>query len=191
MDLEPTPIPDLKIVKPRVFEDDRGFFYESYNEEKFRAHGLPTHWAQDNHAYSVKNTLRGLHFQRPSAGSPGQAKLVRVTHGAVWDVAADIRPASPTFKKWFGVELTGENHKMFFIPEGFAHGYIVLSETAEFLYKCSTVYNAELESEIAWNDPELAIGWPVSSPLLSKRDKNAQSLRDYVNSIVKDTPPTP
>ena len=175
MQLETTPIQGLSIVLPRVFEDERGFFYESWNEAAFRAIGIDQRWAQDNHARSCAGTLRGLHFQT----GPGQAKLVRCTLGSVWDVAVDIRPGSPTFRQWFGVELNDRNRKMLFIPAGFAHGYCVLSDIAETLYKCSSVYDAALESEFAWNDPEIGIAWPIASPLLSKRDTQAQSFAQY------------
>lgn len=179
MEVVETSIPDLKIIRPRVFHDDRGFFFESYNENKFAALGLPAVWRQDNHARSCRNTLRGLHFQM----GKGQAKLARCVRGRVWDVAVDIRPDSPTLGRWHGVELTEDNMLMFLIPEGFAHGYCVLSDEAEVLYKCSTVYDPTLESEIAWNDAEIAVEWPVKEPVLSQRDINAQSFQSYLAKV--------
>lgn len=175
MELEKTPLEGLTVVRPRVFRDERGFFFESYNAVKFKELGLPAEWAQDNHALSSKDTLRGLHFQK----GRGQAKLVRCVRGAIWDVAVDIRPDSPTFGKWHGLELSAENQLMLFIPGGFAHGYLVLSDAAECLYKCDTVYNPQLETEVKWNDPDIGVSWPVVSPILSKRDQNARSFREY------------
>jgi dTDP-4-dehydrorhamnose 3,5-epimerase len=163
-----------------VFADERGFFYESWNSEKFRAAGIDQTWKQDNHARSCAKTLRGLHFQ----SGKGQAKLVRCTLGRIWDAAVDIRPDSPTFRMWFGMELNEANRKMLLIPAGFAHGYCVLSETSEVLYKCSTVYDAALESEFAWNDPQVGIKWPVDDPLLSPRDSRAQSFEEYIEKTV-------
>lgn len=176
MEIEPLPLAGLKIIHPAVFEDERGWFFESYNESKFQALGLVIHWVQDNHARSEKNTLRGLHFQH----GPGQAKLVRCVRGRVWDVAVDICPDSPTLGQWHGLELNDVNRQMVLIPEGFAHGYCVLSEQAEIIYKCSTVYCAALEREIAWNDPALGVRWPVTRPLLSPRDRQAPSFEHYL-----------
>jgi len=179
MHVERTPIEGLLIITPKVFEDHRGFFFESYNEVLFRENGIDLPWMQDNHAKSTKNTVRGLHFQK----GKGQAKLVRSIRGTVWDVAVDIRPNSPTLGKWHAVELTGENKKMFLIPAGFAHGYAVLTDEAETLYKCSSVYDQERESEILWNDPEIGVRWPVADPILSERDLNAQTLKAYLAGL--------
>ncbi len=176
MRVERTPLEGLLILHPEVFSDARGFFFESYNEEKFRRAGVPTLWAQDNHARSVRGTLRGLHFQR----GPGQAKLVRCARGRLWDVAVDIRPDSPTLGCWHAVELSEDNKTMFFIPVGFAHGYAVLSDVAETLYKCSNIYVAELEDGLRWDDPDLAIPWPVEQPIISERDRAAPSFREYL-----------
>ena len=176
MQVERTPIDGLLIVTPKVFPDHRGFFFESYNEDRFREVGIDLRWVQDNHVRSTRNTLRGLHFQRGT----GQAKLVRCVRGRLWDVAVDIRPGSPTLGKWSAVELTEENKKMFYVPVGFAHGYAVLSEEAEALYKCSNVYDAELEDGIMWNDPDIAVEWPVKTPNLSERDQNAQTFKQYL-----------
>lgn len=180
MNITARPIEGLWQVQPRVFEDERGFFYESYNAVAFAAAGLPTDWAQDNHSRSVRGTLRGLHFQK----GPGQAKLVRCARGAIWDVAVDIRPGSPTLGRWHAAELSEQNRAMICMTEGFAHGFVVLSEAAEVLYKCSTVYDAGLESEIAWNDPELGVDWPVADPILSPRDRQARSFREYLNGLM-------
>ncbi len=168
MIIEPTSLSDVLLITPRVFADPRGFIFESYNQETWRAHGIQTIFVQDNHSKSAKGTLRGLHFQLPPTA---QVKLVRVVRGAVWDVAVDIRVGSPTFGKWAGVELTAENFVQIYIPVGFAHGFCVLSDEAEVLYKTSHVYSPAHEKTIAWNDPTLGIAWPVTEPLLSARDQ--------------------
>lgn len=178
MQVERTPIEGLLIIAPKVFSDHRGFFFESYNEMRFKELGIDLHWMQDNHVSSTKDTVRGLHFQR----GKGQAKLVRCVRGRMWDVAVDIRPDSPTLGRWHAVELTEDNRKMFFIPVGFAHGYAVLSEEAEALYKCGNVYEPDLEDEILWNDPDIAVEWPVTSPILSDRDRNAQTFKQYLEN---------
>lgn len=174
-----TPLADLFVIEPKVFTDDRGFFFESYNERDFREAGIGYAWVQDNHARSVKNTLRGLHFQK----GRGQAKLVRCTKGKIFDVAVDIRPASATFGRWHGVELSEENHRMLLIPEGFAHGYAVLTDIAESLYKCDSLYDPAIEDEFAWNDPDVGIEWPVADPILSERDRNAKPFRTLRKEI--------
>lgn len=178
MKLVDTTIPDLKIVELQAFGDERGWFVESWNQDKFKALGLDYSFAQDNHSMSIKNTLRGLHFQT----TPGQAKLVRCIQGEIWDVAVDIRPESPTFKQWFGLNLSAANHKMLMIPVGFAHGFCVLSETAEVAYKCSSVYNGETEAGFKWNDPEIGVEWPVTEPLLSERDQGAMSFETWLKN---------
>lgn len=175
MTLEETPINGLKIIHPQVFNDERGFFMETYNEVKFENLGVIETFRQDNHSRSTRNTLRGLHFQ----SHPGQAKLVRAIRGVIWDVAVDIRLDSPTFGKWFGIELSEDNKTMFFIPIGFAHGFCVLSDVAEVAYKASNVYNAQTECGIAWDDPDIAIEWPVSEPILSNRDLKNPSLKEW------------
>lgn len=179
MKVEELSISGLKLITPDVFGDNRGFFMESYNQEKFGAIGIHTVFVQDNHSRSVKNTLRGLHFQR----HPGQTKLVRCVRGSVWDVAVDIRLNSPTFGKWQAVELSEENKQMFFIPAGFAHGFCVLSEEADFLYKVSSVYNGETEAGIAWDDPKIAVEWPIKEPVLSQRDLSNQSLDEFKRAV--------
>lgn len=178
MTTEKTPLSGLIVIHPQVFGDDRGFFMETWSQPKFQGLGIDVEFMQDNHSRSCKGTLRGLHFQ----SSPGQAKLVRCVRGAVWDVAVDIRPDSPTFGKWHAIELTEENHAMFFVPVGFAHGFCVLSDSADFVYRVSSIYNPKTECGIAWDDPEIGIPWPISSPLLSDRDKNNQSLQDWLKS---------
>ncbi len=177
MQIETTTLPGVLVITPRVFPDPRGFFLESYNAEAWRSAGIATTFVQDNHSKSTRGTLRGLHFQLPPAA---QVKVLRVVRGAVWDVAVDIRVGSPTFGQWFGVELTADNFRQVYIPTGFAHGFCVLSDEAEILYKTSAVYSPAHERGIAWNDPQLAVAWPVTEPLLSDRDRRAGSLADYL-----------
>lgn len=164
-----TPIDGLKCFEPRIFEDDRGYFYESYNENTFREAGITAHWVQDNQAYSQRGALRGLHYQ---TGPMAQAKLVRVLHGAVLDVAVDLREGSPTYGHWYSLLLSGSNHCQLYIPRGFAHGYSVLSETAIFCYKCDNFYSKLHEGGIRFDDPSLAIDWRLgdTSPLVSEKD---------------------
>jgi dTDP-4-dehydrorhamnose 3,5-epimerase len=165
----------LRVISPKVFRDERGFFLEPYNKAKYQAAGINEEFVQDNHSRSVARTLRGLHYQ----GKPGQAKLVRVAVGSIVDVAVDIRPDSPTFGQWEAVELTAERHEQIYVPVGFAHGFCVTSETAEVLYKVSSPYDAKEEFTISWNDPELAVAWPVKDPILSARDKAGESFADF------------
>lgn len=169
-----TEIPDVLVIKPRVFKDARGYFMETYRSDLFAAQGLPTDFVQDNMSSSVKGTLRGLHYQlAPFA----QGKLVRVLRGAVYDVAVDLRRASPTFGKWVGVILSEENRLSMFIPEGFAHGFYVLSDTAEFHYKCTRLYAPQAERGIIWNDPDLAVDWPIQGNELILSSKDAANPR--------------
>lgn len=177
MHIELTGLRDIMIVTPRVFQDARGFFFESYNQETWRANGIDTVFVQDNHSRSIRDTLRGLHFQLPPME---QVKLVRCVRGAIWDVAVDIRVGSPTFGRWIGTELSADNFRQLYIPTGFAHGFCVLSDEAEVLYKTSAVYSRRHEQGIAWNDPQLGITWPVAEPLLSDRDLCAPSLAEYM-----------
>jgi len=160
-------IPDVILVVPSVFTDSRGWFCESFKASEFAASGIPPNFPQDNHACSVRGVLRGLHYQKPPAG---QAKLVRCVAGEIFDVAVDVRRSSPTFGRWVGEILSAENRRMLYIPEGFAHGYCVLSERAEVVYKASTEYCPSAEAGIRWDDPDLCIRWPVSNPILSSRD---------------------
>ena len=172
-----TEIPDVLILEPKVFGDERGFFYESYNERVFNeATGLDVHFVQDNHSRSVKGVLRGLHYQLPPMA---QGKLVRCVVGEVFDVAVDIRKSSSTYGKWVGVHLSAENKRQFWIPEGFAHGFLVLSEEAEFLYKATNYYAPQFERAIIWNDEDLAIEWPYSGRAqLSSKDVKANAFSD-------------
>ncbi len=166
-----TAIPDVLIIEPRVFTDERGFFFESFNRCRWcEQTGLQTEFVQENHSRSTKNVLRGLHYQIEQA----QGKLVRVIAGEVFDVAVDVRKSSPTFGDWVGVVLSAENKKQFWVPEGFAHGFVVLSEVAEFLYLTTDYYAPEHERAIRWDDPELAIDWPLTGdPVLSAKDRDA------------------
>lgn len=170
-------IPDLLLIEPRVFGDERGFFFESFNRAAFEAAtGLHPDFVQDNHSMSARGVLRGLHYQlAPRA----QGKLVRVVRGEVFDVAVDIRPASPTFGRWAGLRLSGENKRQLWIPAGFAHGFVVLSEQAEFLYKTTDYYSPSHERCIAWNDPEIGIEWPIEGvPTLSAKDLSGSRLAE-------------
>ena len=169
-----TAIPDVLILEPKVFGDSRGFFFESFNAKDFaNITGLDVNFVQDNHSKSAKGVLRGLHYQLQQA----QGKLVRVTQGALFDVAVDIRKSSPSFGKWVGCELSDTNNRQLWIPQGFAHGFIVLSESADFLYKTTDYYAPAHERYIAWNDPSLSIVWPEgNSPLLSVKDQQCLSL---------------
>lgn len=173
------PLSGLKLLKPQVFRDGRGYFLESYRRERLARHGIDCEFVQDNHSHSVQGSLRGLHFQ----STPGQAKLLRVAVGRIWDVGVDIRPDSPTFGKWYGTYLDGETHEQLFLPVGFAHGFCVISEFADVMYKVSTPYDAATERAIAWNDPELGIEWPVANPVLSARDQAAQSFAELKRSL--------
>ena len=178
MKVTPTRIPDVMVVEPKVFGDARGFFYESFNQQAFnQATGTNFEFVQDNHSRSCKGVLRGLHYQLPPHA---QGKLVRVVRGAVWDVAVDIRKHSPTFGQWVGETLTEENHKQFWIPPGFAHGFVVLSESADFLYKTTAYYAPQSDRVIAWNDPDLAIQWPDLGMdfVLSDKDQRQSAFRD-------------
>jgi len=162
-----TEIDGLVVIEPGVFHDDRGFFLESYKKSDFESNGIDVDFNQDNHSRSSKWVVRGLHFQRePHA----QGKLVRVVRGAIWDVAVDLRQKSPTFKKWFGIELSAENRKMFYIPDGFAHGFVSLEDETELIYKCTNEYNFESDGGVRWNDPDIGISWPVDAPLVSEKD---------------------
>lgn len=177
MKATPTRIPDVMVVEPKVFGDARGFFYESFNQAAFNAAtGTVFEFVQDNHSRSSQGVLRGLHYQlSPHA----QGKLVRVVRGAVWDVAVDIRQGSPSFGQWVGEELTEDNHKQFWIPPGFAHGFVVLSESADFLYKTTNYYAPQSDRGIAWNDPDLDIAWPNLGMdfVLSDKDRQQPALR--------------
>jgi dTDP-4-dehydrorhamnose 3,5-epimerase len=171
-----TAIPGVLIIEPKVFGDARGFFMETWNAAGFAAAGLDLSFVQDNHSRSQKGVLRGLHFQRPGP----QGKLVRVTNGAVFDVAVDLRAYSPTFGKWVGVELSAANKRMFWVPEGFAHGFLTLEDDTDFLYKCTAPYAPKSEFTLSWNDPTVGIEWPVDGldPLVSEKDARGLALAD-------------
>ena len=167
MKVIPTTLPDVLILEPKVFGDERGFFYESYNKSVLAECGIRAEFVQDNHSRSAKNVLRGLHYQIKQP----QGKLVRVVEGEVFDVAVDLRRSSPTFGKWVGVNLSANNKRMLWVPAGFGHGFLVLSEYAEFLYKTTNYYAPEHERSIIWNDADLAIDWPLTGePVLAKKD---------------------
>ncbi len=174
MKATPLELPGLLLLEPKVFGDDRGFFMELYHAARYAELGIPGPFVQDNYSRSARGTLRGLHFQQPQA----QGKLVQVLAGTVYDVAVDVRRGSPTFGKWAVVELSAENRRQLWIPPGFAHGFCVLSDSADFHYKCTTLYAPEAERCIAWDDPDLAIPWPVREPLLSGKDAKAPRLKD-------------
>jgi dTDP-4-dehydrorhamnose 3,5-epimerase len=170
-------IPDVVLIEPKVFEDDRGFFFEAWNGQSFEsATGLDVDFVQDNHSGSTRHVLRGLHYQVPPVP---QGKLVRAVKGSIFDVAVDIRESSATFGKWVGVELTEENREQLWIPPGFAHGFVALSDWAEILYKASGYYSAEHDRSIRWDDPDIGIEWPIDGePTLSDKDRAAPLLRD-------------
>jgi len=172
--LIPTRLPGTLVIEPQVFGDARGFFYESYNEAKYREAGIDRRFVQSNVSRSAKGVLRGLHYQWPNP----QGKLVSVLEGEVYDVAVDIRRGSPTFGHWVAAMLTADNHRHFWIPEGFAHGFCVVSEFATFSYQCTALYEPAADAGIRWNDADIGIDWPVSAPLLSGKDERAPFLKD-------------
>jgi dTDP-4-dehydrorhamnose 3,5-epimerase len=176
MQVKTTDLPGVFIIEPKVFGDDRGFFYESFNEKRFaELTGVSTNFVQDNHSKSARNVLRGLHYQIRQP----QGKLVRVTAGEVFDVVVDIRKSSPTYGKWFGLTLSAENKRQLWMPAGMAHGFVVTSDSAEFLYKTTDYYAPEFERSILWNDPAIGIRWPVEAePLLSAKDKVGKLLAE-------------
>lgn len=169
-----TRLQGVLLIEPQVFGDPRGFFYESYNEAKFREAGIDAHFVQSNVSRSVRGVLRGLHYQWPNA----QGKLVGVVEGEIFDVVVDIRRGSPTFLQWVGELLTADNHRQFWIPEGFAHGFCVLSEYATFAYQCTALYDAKADAGIRWNDATIGIDWPISKPMLSDKDARAPLLSE-------------
>ncbi len=176
MNVIKTDIKDLLIIEPSVFGDNRGWFLESYNEKTYASNGINIKFVQDNHSYSAqKGVLRGLHFQtEPYA----QTKLVRCTRGSIWDVAVDLRKSSPSYLKWFGLELTVENHKQLLIPQGFAHGFVTLTKDAEVQYKVDNVYDKASDRSIKYNDPQINVKWPIESVILSDKDINAPLLKE-------------
>jgi dTDP-4-dehydrorhamnose 3,5-epimerase len=175
MQVTETPIPGVLLLEPKVFGDARGFFLESYNQRAMAEAGIRDHFVQDNHSFSARHVLRGLHYQ---VRSP-QGKLVRTAVGEIFDVAVDLRRSSPAFGKWHGVTLSGENHQMLWVPPGLAHGFLVVSENAQVMYKATDFYAPELERTLAWNDPDLGIAWPFEgAPLVSAKDALGRLLRD-------------
>jgi dTDP-4-dehydrorhamnose 3,5-epimerase len=173
-------IPDVWVIEARRFQDERGFFEEIYQQSDFEAHGLPAVFAQDNHSYSVRGVLRGLHYQKePQA----QGKLLRVMVGQIYDVAVDIRRRSPTFGRWVGVVLSGDDGRMLYIPPGFAHGFCVLSDGMHLIYKTTAEYAPDLDRGIRWDDPEIGIDWPVAQPIVSLKDAQLPLLRDADNDF--------
>jgi len=178
-----TPIKDLIIIEPRVFEDERGFFMETYKKSDFVKAGIAEEFVQDNHSYSSIGVLRGIHFQY---APHSQGKLVQVITGAVWDVAVDLRVNSKSFGKWYGLELTEKNMKMYYIPPGFGHGFLTLKDDTHFLYKCTREYHPDADSGIIWNDVDLGICWPLKDNLsISEKDLKLQSYKDFKMSIRK------
>ena len=185
MKATPTRIPDVLLIEPKVFGDERGFFFESFNRRAFHeATGLNVDFVQDNHSKSARNVLRGLHYQLAQP----QGKLVRVTQGEVFDVAVDIRQGSPTFGQWVAAVLSAENNRHFWIPEGFAHGFAVLSGPATFVYQCTALYDPACDSGIRWNDAALAIDWPLAHPELSDKDQRAPFLADVADERLPKFP---
>lgn len=180
MNIVKTKLPGVVIIEPHVFGDARGFFMETWREDRYAEAGLPERFVQDNLSFSQKGVVRGLHFQNPNS----QGKLVYVLQGEVFDVAVDIRIGSPSFSRWKGVRLSGENKRQFYIPAGFAHGFCVMSETALFAYKCTDGYNPQAEHGIIWNDPDVSIEWPVREPVLSEKDQRYGRLKDLAEGML-------
>lgn len=175
METIPTALKEVLILKPKVFGDPRGFFLESFNKKTFAELGIPTEFAQDNHSRSAKHVLRGLHYQLENP----QGKLVRVTQGEIYDVAVDLRKSSPTYGKWVGMTLSETNHQMAWIPPGFAHGFLVLSDTADVLYKATTFYHQPSDRSILWSDQDINITWPITvSPLVSEKDAKGKRFKE-------------
>ncbi len=181
MQITETKIPGLLIIKPQVYKDSRGYFFESYNQQKFKDAGIATNFVQDNESKSQKGVLRGLHFQNPPYS---QGKLVRVIKGAVLDVAVDLRVGSPTYGQWDSVVLSEENKIMYWVPEGMAHGFLTLENDTIFFYKCTNLYNKEAEGSVRWNDPDLNIQWGTHKPILSDKDKLTPFLKDFKSPFV-------
>lgn len=168
-------IEDLIVITPRIFSDDRGFFLESYKESDFKTNDIKEEFIQDNHSFSKKGVLRGIHYQLPPKA---QGKLIRVIKGAVLDIAVDLRKSSKTFLKWASVELSEENHKMFYIPPGFGHAFLTLTDNVHFAYKCTNEYSQEHDAGIIWNDKNININWPIKNPLLSEKDLNLPTIKN-------------
>lgn len=185
-DFSPTEIPSVILVEPRVFEDRRGYFMESYRLSEFQAVGIVETFVQDNQSLSVRNTLRGLHYQvDPFA----QGKLIRCLRGEIWDVAVDLRESSPSFGKWVARILSAENNRMLYVPPGFAHGFQVVSDLAEVSYKCTAEYAPQAERSIVWNDPDLAINWPVKGAIVSEKDRIAPTFEQFRKTTIQGSLP--
>ena len=185
MTVHETALPGLLVVEPRVFGDERGFFLERYHAGRYAEAGVDATFVQDNHSRSRQGTLRGLHFQRRRP----QGKLVEVARGRIWDVAVDLRAGSPTFGQWAGVELSDETHRQLWVPAGFAHGFYVLSDVADVLYKCTDVYRPDDEGGIRWDDPDVGVDWPIEgAPLLSDKDRALPTLADLSSADLPDAP---
>jgi len=176
MQIKPTPLEGMLILEPRIFEDERGYFMETHHRQRFQSADIDCTFVQDNLSFSKKNVLRGLHFQKTKP----QAKLIQAVSGGIFDVGVDLRKGSPTFGKWFGVVLSEENKRQFFVPEGFAHGFCVLSQSAHVAYKCSDFYDPQDEGGLHWSDPDIAIDWPLKDPILSAKDCQFGYLKDQV-----------
>jgi dTDP-4-dehydrorhamnose 3,5-epimerase len=174
LNVSETSLSGVLVLEPKVLEDERGFFMETYHAERFHDLGIDARFVQDNHSRSLRGVLRGLHYQEPNT----QAKLIRCTRGALYDVAVDIRVGSPQFGKWTAAELSEENKRMLWVPAGFAHGFCAVTDVADLVYKCSAFYDAQNDRSILWNDPDLGIAWPVAKPVLSKKDASAPRLKD-------------
>ena len=181
MEIIKTSIEGLLIIKPDVFKDERGYFFESYNKERFAKEGLTMDFVQDNESKSSKGVLRGLHFQKPPYA---QGKLVRVVKGSVMDVAVDLRKGSPTYGKWESVVLSEDNKLQFWIPEGFAHGFVTLEDETVFNYKCTNIYNKESEGSLLWNDPDINIDWNIENPILSEKDKVSPLFKNFETPFI-------
>lgn len=181
MEIIKTSIEGLLIIKPDVFKDERGYFFESYNKERFAKEGLTMDFVQDNESKSSKSVLRGLHFQKPPYA---QGKLVRVVKGSVMDVAVDLRKSSPTYGKWESVVLSEDNKLQFWIPEGFAHGFVTLEDETVFNYKCTNIYNKESEGSLLWNDPDINIDWNIENPILSEKDKVSPLFKNFETPFI-------
>ena len=180
MQIIETELPGVILIEPKIFGDSRGFFLETYHDSRYQQVGIPGPFVQDNHSRSSRGVLRGLHFQLKHP----QGKLVSVARGEVFDVAVDVRHGSPTFGQWFGTVLSEDNHHQLYIPPGYAHGFCVLSETADFLYKCTDYYLPEDEGGVIWNDPDIAIQWPMSSPTLSDKDSKNPGLAELTAALL-------
>lgn len=176
MQVTKTFIEGLLVIQPKVFHDERGYFYEPYNKKTYAEAGITDEFVQDNQSFSQKGVIRGMHFQNPPHA---QAKLLRILQGKIWDVVIDIRKSSPTYGKHFGIELSAENKTIFYVPQGFAHGFLTLEDDTLLLYKCSDFYNKASEESLSWNDPDVAIPWNITNPILSEKDLNGKMLKDF------------